>query len=153
MFSTCHCWSKTPPRRGGWTKKLDKWSLMSTTMIVESTKWRQFGTARSMQGSQNQVIYQVSTIWSHEKDIQRKKIPGSQLQRFSTSESSSARSTRIILTSQPQLLLLSTSHHRWLDQQLSPRSLPNESEDDQPTAPTNELKRTELCLIFIVFLD
>ena len=27
----------------------------------------------------NEVIYQVSLIWSHEKDIQRKKIPESQL--------------------------------------------------------------------------
>ena len=106
-----------------------------------------------MQESQNQVIYQVSTIWSHGKDIQRKKIPRSQLQRSSTSESSSARSTRTILTSRPRLLLLSTPHPRWLDRQSSRLDLPNESEDDQPTTLTNELKRTELRLIFIVFLD
>ena len=153
MFSTCHCWNRTPPGRGGWTKKSDKWSSMPATMIAGSTKWRQFGTARSMQESQNQVIYQVSTIWSHGKDIQKKRIPGSQLQRSSTSESSSARSTRTILTSRPRLLLLSTPHHRWLDRRSSRRSLSNESEDDQPTALTNELKRTELRLIFIVFLD
>ena len=125
------------------------------TIIAGNTKCRQFRTARSMQESQNQVIYQVSTIWSHGKDIQKKRIPGSQLQRSSTSESSSARSTRIILTSQPRLLLLSTPHHRRLDRQLdrqsSRRSLSNESEDDQPTTLTNELKRTDLRLIFIVF--
>ena len=106
-----------------------------------------------MRESQNQVIYQVSTIWSHGKDIQRKRIPGSQLQPSSTSESSSARSTRTILTSRPRLLLLSTPHHRWLDRQSSRLDLPNKSKDDQPIALTNELKRTELCLIFIVFLD
>ena len=107
----------------------------------------------SLRESQNQIIYQVSTIWSHEKDIQRKRIPGNQLQRSSTSESSSARSTKSILTSQLRLLLLSTPHHQWLDRQSSQLYLPNKSEDDQPTALTNELKRTELRLIFIVFLD
>ena len=100
-----------------------------------------------MQESQNRVIYQVSTIWFHGKDIQRKRIPGSQFQRSSTSESSSARSTRTILTSRPRLLLLSTPHPRWLDRQSSRLDLPNESEDDQPTALTNELK-SELRLIF-----
>ena len=153
MFSTCHCWSKTPPGRGGWMKKSDKWSSTQVTMKAESTKWRQFGTARSMRESQNQVIYQVSTIWSHRKDIQRKRIPESQLQRSSTSESSSACSTRTILTSRPQLLLLSTPHHQWLDRQSSQLDLPNKSKNDQPTALTNELKQTELHLNFIVFLD
>ena len=151
MFSMCHCWSRTPQGRGGWTRTRRNWT--PATRIAGNTKWRQFGTARSMQESQNQVIYQVSTIWSHGKDIQKKRIPGSQLQRSSTSESSSARSTRTILTSRPRLLLLSTPHHRWLDRRSSRRSLANESEDDQPTALTNELKRTELRLIFIVFLD
>ena len=153
IFSTYHCWSKTPPRKSGWMKKSDKLSLTQVTMKVRSTKRRQFRTVRSIQESQNQVIYQVSTIWSHRKNIQRKRIPGSQLQRSSTSESSSAHSTRTILTSQPRLLLLSTPHHRWPDRQSSQLGLPNESEDDQPTALTNELKRTELRLIFIVFLD
>ena len=41
-----------------------------------------------MQESWNQVIYQVSIIWSYGKNIQKKKIPGSQLQRFSASENS-----------------------------------------------------------------
>ena len=153
MFSTCHCWSRTPPERGGWMKKSDKWSLTQVTMKAGSTKWRQFGTTRSMQESQNQVTYQVSTTWSHRKDIQRKRIPWSQVQPSSTFESSSARSTRTILTSRPRLLLLSTPRHRWLDRQSRPLSLSNESEDDQPTALTNELRRTELHLIFIVFLD
>ena len=153
MFSMCHCWSRTPPGRGGWMKKSDKWSLMQVTMEAGSTKWRQFGTARSMRESQNQVTYQVSIIWSHRKDFQRKRIPESQLQWSSISESSLARSTRTIFTSRPRLLLLSTLHHRWPDRQSSRLGLPNESKDDQPTALTNELKKTELCLIFIVFLD
>ena len=155
MFSICHCWSRTPQGRGGWTRTRRNWT--PATRIAGNTKWRQFGTARSMQESQNQVIYQVSTIWSHGKDIQKKRIPGSQPQRSSTSESSSARSARITLTSQPRLLLLSTPHHQRLDRQLdrqsSRRSLSNKSKDDQPTALTNELKRTKLRLIFIVFLD
>ena len=134
-------------------KKSNKWSSTQVMMKAESTKWRQFGTVRSMRESQNQVIYQVSTIWSHGKDIQRKRIPGSQLQPSSTSESSSARSTRTILTSRPRLLLLSTPHHRWLDRQSSRLYLPNKSKDNQPTALTNKLKKTELRLIFIVFLD
>ena len=127
------------------------WSWTPVTK-TGSMKWRQFGTARSMQGSQSQAIYQVSTIWSHGKDIRRKKIPGNQPQRSNTSESSSARSTRIILTSRLRLLRLLTLHHQWLDQQSSPQSLPNKTMDDQPTALTNELK-SELHLIFIVFLD
>ena len=122
-------------------------------MIMGNTNWRQFGTAQSIQGSQNQVIYQVSTLLSHKKNIQRKKILESQFQRSNISESSSAYSTRIILTIQPRIFLLLTPHHRWLDRQLSSRSLPNESKDDQLTALTNELKRTKLRLIFIVFLD
>ena len=148
MFSMCHCWNKTPQGRGGCMRRRN-WTPVT---IAGNTRWKQFGTARSMRESQNQVIYQVSTIWSHGKDIQRKKIPGSQPQRSNTSESSSTRSTRIILTSRPRLLWLLTLYHRWLDQQSSPRSLPNESEDDQPTALTNKLK-SELRLIFIVFLD
>ena len=153
MFSTCYCWSRTPPREGGWMKKSDKWSSTQVTMKAGSRKWRQFGTARSIRESQNRVIYQVSIIWSYEKDIQRKRIPRNQLQWSSTSESSSACSIKTILTSRPRLLLLSTPHHRWLDRQSSRLDLPNESEDNQPTALTNELKRTELRLIFIVFLD
>ena len=122
-------------------------------MIAGSTKWRQFKTVRFMRGSQNQVIYQIFIIWSHGKDIQRKRIPGGQLQQSNNLKSLSARSTRIILTSQSRLFLLSTPYHRWLDRQSSPWSLPNKSEDDQPIALTNKLKRTELNLIFIVFLD
>ena len=122
-------------------------------MIAGSIKWRQFGIARSMQESQNQVIYQVSTIWSHGKDIQRKRIPRSQLQQFNTSESSSARFTKTILTSRPQLLLQSTSHHQWLDRQSILLSLSNKRENDQPTTLTNKLKIIELRLNFIMFLD
>ena len=43
--------------------------------------------------SQNQVIYQVSTIWFLGKVIQKKKIPGSLHRPFSTLGSSSARSS------------------------------------------------------------
>ena len=42
-------------------------------------KWKQFVKMRSMQENQKQIIYQVSTIWSHKKNIQKKRIPGSQL--------------------------------------------------------------------------
>ena len=157
MFSTFHYWSRTSLRKGKWMKKSDKWSLTQLTMKAESTKWRQFETAWSMRESQNQVIYQVSIIWSHGKDIQRKKIPRSQLQRSSTSESSLACSTKTILISQQRLLLLLTPHYRWLDRQSDRQSsclsLPNKSEDNQLTTLINELKKTELRLIFIVFLD
>ena len=126
-------------------------------MILATTekkmKWRQFGIARFMRESQNQVIYQVSTILSHRKDIQKKIISRSLLQQSSTSKSSWARSIRAILTSRPQLLLLSTPYHQWLDRQLSPLSLSNKSKNNQLTAPTNKLRRTELHLIFIVCLD
>ena len=135
-------------------KKSDKWSLTQVTMKVGNKKWRQFGIAWSMRESQK-VIYQDYIIWFLGKGIRRKRIPGSQLQQFSTSGSSSTYCTRIILTSRQRLLLLLTSHHRGLDQQLSPLSLrlPNKSEVDQPIALTNELKSTELRLIFIMFLD
>ena len=138
----------------GWVdKKSDKWNLTQATMKTESMKWRQFATVRSMRESQNQVIYQVSIIWSHEKDIQRKRIPGSQLQRSSTSESSSACSTKTILTIRLGLLLLLTPHQQWLDRQSSRLDLQNKSKDNHLITSTNELKRTVLHLIFIVFLD
>ena len=110
---------------------------------------------RSMQKSQNQVIYQISTIWSHRKNIQRKRIPGCQLWWFNISKNLSARSIGIILTSQLWLLLLSTSYHWWLNQesdwQSSPLSFPIKSKDNQPIALINKLKRTEMCLNFILF--
>ena len=62
-------------------------------------------------------------------------------------------STRTILTSRLRLFLLLTTHHRWLDRQSSRLGLPNKSKDDQLIALTNELNRTELRLIFIIFLD
>ena len=112
-----------------------------------SMKWRQFVTARSIQQSQR-VIYQDSTIWFLGKVIQKKKIPGSLHRPFSTLGSSSARSTKIIRTSRQRPLRPSTLHHRWpgqpSSQQPSQRSnqrLRNESEADQPTAPTSKLKR------------
>ena len=128
ILSMCHCWSRTLQGRGGWMTTRRNWT--PATMIAGNTKWRQFGTARSMQESQNQVIYQVSTIWSHGKDIQKKRIPGSQLQRSSTLESSSARSTKTTLTSRRQHLLQSIPHHRWLDS----LSLSSGNEDDQQNA-------------------
>ena len=130
MFSICHCWNRTPQGRGGCMRRRN-WTPVT---IAGNMRWKQFGTARSMQESQNQVIYQVSTIWSHGKDIQRKKIPGSQPQRSSTLESSLARSTRTILTSRQRPLLQSTPHHRWLGQQSSPPSLSSGNEGDQQDA-------------------
>ena len=57
MFSICHCWSKIPPERGGWTKWSDKWNVMQKTTMAGNTKWSQFWIIRSLQKSQNQVIY------------------------------------------------------------------------------------------------
>ena len=155
-FFTCHCWSMTPPGRGGWIRTQRNWT---PARIAVSTRWRQFVTALSMRESQ-QVIYQDSTIWFLGKVIQKKKIPGSLTQRSNTLGSSSARSTRTILTSRQRSLRPSTLHHRWPGQpssqqpsQRSDQRLRNESKfDHQARALTNELKRTELCLIFIVFL-
>ena len=123
-------------------------------------RWRQFGIARSMQESQNQVIYQGSTIWFLGKVIQKKKIPGSLIQRSNTLGSSSACSTRIILTSRQQSLRPLTLHHQWPGQpssqqqsQWSDQRLRNKSEaDHQAITLTNELKRSKLRLVFIVFL-
>ena len=142
MFSTCHCWSRTPPGRGGWMKKRWNW----TTVIMKSTKWRLFATARSMRESQ-QAIYRGSTIWYLGKGIRKKKIPGSLHQPFSTLGSSSAHSIRIILRSRQQLLRPSIPHHQWPGQQSNQNqllSLPNKSEANQLTTPINELKKAEL---------
>ena len=106
------------------------------------------------------VIYQGSIIWFFGKVIQKKKIPGSLHRPFNTLESSSARSIRIILTSRQRPLRPSTLHHRWPGQPSSQQPsqrldqrLRNKSEvDHQARALTNELKKTELRLIFIVFL-
>ena len=112
------------------TRTRRNWTLATK----ENTRWKQFGTTRSMQESQNQVIYQVSTIWFHRKDIRKKKIPRSQLQQSNTLESSSACSTRTTLISQRRLLLQSIPHHRQLDQQSSQPSLSSGNEDDQQDA-------------------
>ena len=128
MFSIHHCWNRTSQGRSGWMRARRKWTPATKT---ENIKWKQFGTARSMQKSQNQVTYQASTIWCLEKGIQKKKIPGSQPQRSSTLENLSTHSTKTILTSQQQLFFLLTLHHRWLDQQPSPPSFPSGNKDDQ----------------------
>ena len=114
MFSMCHYWNKTLQGRGGYMRRTRRnWTPV---IIARNTRWKQFGTARSMQKSQNRVTYQAFTTWCFGKGIQKKKIPGSQPQRFSTLESSSACSIRTTLTSRRRLLLQSTPHHRWLDQ-------------------------------------
>ena len=87
-----------------------------------------------MQESQNQVNYQAFIIWCLRKGIQRKKTSKSQPQRSNTLESSSTRSTRTILTSRQRLLLLSTPHHQWLDEQPSSPSLPSGFKDDRQAA-------------------
>ena len=94
MFSICHCWNKTPQEKGG----SSHYQGLSRA-ITKNTKWKQFGTARSMQENQNQVIYQVSTIWSHGKDILKKKILGSWPWQYNTFRSCSASSTMKISTS------------------------------------------------------
>ena len=98
-------------------------------MRTVCTRWRQFITAQSMQKSQ-QVIHQGFTIWLLGKVIQKKKISRSLHWLFSTLESSSAHFTKIILTAKTAI------------------RLPNKSKANQP----NELKKTELRLVFIVFL-
>ena len=128
MFSICHCWSRTPQGRGGWTRTRRNWT--PATMIAGNTSWKQFGTARSMRENQNRVIYQASTTWCLGKGTRRKRIPGSQPQRSSTLESSSARSTRTTLTSRRRLLLQSTPHHRWP----SPPNLSSGNEDNRQDA-------------------
>ena len=149
-FSTCHCWSKTPPGRGGWMRALHGWNLKRVMAKVTSTRLREFGTAQSMRGSQKMAIYQDSITWCRRKATQKKKIPGSLHQLCNTFGSLSAPSTRRIRTSQSQPHLPSTLLHQWPDQQ---SSSPNESMPDQPksTAIVSALKRTEL-LVFISFL-
>ena len=127
-FFTCHYWSRTPPGRGGWMKTRRNWTPV--TMRAESTRWRQFVTARSMRESQR-VIYQGSTIWFLGKVIQKKKIPGSLHRPFSTLGSSSARSTKIIRTSRQRPLRPSTLHHRW----------PGQPSSQQPSQRSNQQKR------------
>ena len=130
MFSMCHCWNRTPQGRGGCMRTTWR-NWTPETMIAGNTRWKQFGTARSMRESQNRVIYQASTTWCLGKGTQRKRIPRSQPQRSSILESLSACSTRTTLTSRRQLLLQSIPHHRWLGQQSSPPSLSIGNEDDQ----------------------
>ena len=117
-------------------------------MKAGSTNWRQFGTARSMQESQNQVIYQVSTICSHGKDTQRKRILESQLQRSGTSESSLARFIKTILTNRPRLLLLSTPRYWWLDWQSRLLSFSNKSEDELANSTNKRAKKNRAAFDF-----
>ena len=155
-FSMCHCWSRTSSGRRRWIRT--QRNQTPVTMSAVSTRWRQFVTARSMQESQR-VIYQGSTIWVLGKVIQKKKIPGSLIQRSNTLGNLSARSTKTILTSQQQPLWPSILHHRWLgqlssqqpSQRLNQRQR-NENKANQLIVLTNELKGTELHLVFIVFL-
>ena len=137
MFSMCHCWSRTSPGRGGWMKKSDKWSSMQVTM-AGSTKWRQFRTARSMQESQNQVIYQASTIWFHGKDIRRKRILGSRPWRYNTFGSCLASSTTRTPTSRRQYPFPLIPLHPWQNQQSS--SPQSGNKDDQQKALQSALK-------------
>ena len=127
MFSMCYCWNRTPQGRSVCMRKMRKnWTPVT---IPENTRWKQFETAQSMRESQNRVIYQAFTTWCLEKGTQKKRIPGSQPQQSRILGSSSARSTRTILTNRQQPLLPLTPHHQWLGQQSS--STPNESKDDQ----------------------
>ena len=48
-----------------------------SAMIEKNMNWKQFETVQSMQESQNQAIYQASTIWFYGKDTWRKRIPES----------------------------------------------------------------------------
>ena len=83
--------------------------------------------ARESEGHLSGLYYLVS--WKGYPEEKNTWEPASAVQHL---RSSSTRSTRIILISRQQLLLLLTSHRRWLDQQSSPLSLrlPNKSEAD-----------------------
>ena len=127
IFSMCYYWNRTLKGTGGCMRRTRRnWTLVT---IAGNTRWKQFGTARSMRESQNRVTYQASTTWCLGKGTQRKRIPGSQPQWSSTLGSSSACSTKTIPTSQRRAFLSLTPCHQWLGQQ--PSSSPNESEDDQ----------------------
>ena len=102
-------------RKGQMDKEVKQIKFDVNNNNSEEYKVEAIWKVRSMQESQNQIIYRLSTIWSYEEDIQRKRISGNQLQRFSISKNLLICSTRIILISRPQLLLLSILYHRWLD--------------------------------------
>ena len=58
MFSTCHCWSRTPLGRNGWTRQHNWISRLTTT---RSTKWKKSGPVQCMQWSRKRVICQGYT--------------------------------------------------------------------------------------------
>ena len=75
IFSMCYCWNRIPQRRDKCMRRMRRnWTPMT---ITGNTRWKQFGTARSMRESQNRVTYQASTTGCLRKGTQRKKIPGS----------------------------------------------------------------------------
>ena len=113
-------------------------------MIEENTKWRLFETMRFMHESQNRVIYPGSIIWFLGKATQKKKTPGNLTQRSNTLESSSARSTGIILTSRQQPLRPSTLLHQWPGQPSDPLPPRSGNEAVQPRTLANALEETEL---------
>ena len=112
MFFTCHCWSRTPPGRGGWTRM---WRNSRPAALTRSTRWKGFGTVRSMRRSQQQVTYRASTTWYHGRVTLRKRTPGSLHRQYNTSGSWSAPFTKIILISQRQPLLPPILRLQWLD--------------------------------------
>ena len=133
MFFTCHCWSRTPPGRGGWTRM---WRNSRPAALTRSTRWKGFGTVRSMRRSQQQVTYRASTTWYHGRVTLRKRTPGSLHRQCNTSGSWSAPSTRIIPTSRQQPPFESILHLPWLNLQyfalaVSLPRLSNESAVDQ----------------------
>ena len=82
-----------------------------------------------MQKSQNQAIYQASTIWFYGKDIRKKRIPGSQPRRYNIFKSCLASFITTIPTSRQQRLLLLIPPPSWQNQQSS--SLQSGNEGDQ----------------------
>ena len=141
MFSMCHCWNRTPQGRGGCMRRTRRnWTPVT---IAGNTRWKQFGIARSMQESQNRVTYQASTTWCLGKNIQRKRIPGSQPQRSSTLESLLACSTRTTLTSWQRLLLQSIPHHQWLDLPSLSSGNKDNQQDALRSAPSRANRRAK----------
>ncbi len=85
-YSTSHCWSRTPPGRGGWMRRPLSWSLKQVTATARNS--RQCGLRKRVGRPTTRTLLLDSTTWSRGKATLRKKTPGSLLRRlYSTYES------------------------------------------------------------------
>ena len=113
-----HCWSRTPQGRGGWTRR-SRSSWNSKLVTMRSTRFKALWIARSTPRSQKLATYQVSTIWSPGRAIQRMKVRGTRRQRSNTFGRSPKPTMRVTPPSRQQPLLLSIPHRQWLSRPLS----------------------------------